>query len=189
MYSVLIILAVLAVFHILLGIISFGVGAISSSRAVMWLAHTISPVWSGACFIICGVLGLACAKRKTAYMILCFTAFSFVSLITGVVSIQLLRLGLVNHTSDGHTYAKEEQDVLIIVALVTAGLECLNSLISSFVSCLVAKKLKQKKMLGRRERYVTREQLLVQRQAQIKQQVAEEERKREEERRRLGVKI
>ncbi|XP_006815793.1 transmembrane protein 196-like [Saccoglossus kowalevskii] len=189
MCSVITTLAVLAVTHIMLGLISFGVGAISSSRAVMWLAHTVSPVWSGACFIICGVLGLACAKRKTAYMIMCFTAFSFVSLITAIVSIQLLRIGLVNHTSDGQTYAKEKQDILIILALTTAGLECVNSIVSSFMSCLVARMLKKKTLKGRRERYVTREQLLQQRQAQIREQQADEERKREEERRRMGIKL
>ena len=27
------------------------------------------------------------------------------------------RLGLVNHTTDGHTFQKEEKDILIIIAL------------------------------------------------------------------------
>ncbi|KAK6182719.1 hypothetical protein SNE40_010340 [Patella caerulea] len=70
---------------------------------------------------------------------MCFTAFSVVSLVTAVVSIQLLRLGLVNHTTDGHTFQKENKDVLIFIALGSAGLECLICLFSSVVSCQIAK--------------------------------------------------
>ena len=73
---------------------------------------------------------------------MCFTAFSIVSLVTAIVSIQLLRLGLVNHTTDGHTFQKEEKDILTLVALGDAGLECLICLISIGVSCLMARAAK-----------------------------------------------
>ena len=43
------------------------------------------------------------------FQIMCFTAFSIVSLVTAIVSIQLLRLGLVNHTTDGNTFQKENK--------------------------------------------------------------------------------
>jgi hypothetical protein len=48
-----------------------------------------------------------------------FIALSVVSIVTAVVSIQLLRLGLVNHTTDGHTFQKENKDILILIALAT----------------------------------------------------------------------
>jgi hypothetical protein len=80
---------------------------------------------------------------------MCFTAFSIVSLVTAIVSIQLLRLGLVNHTTDGHTYQKDSKDILILIALGAAGTEILFCLISAFVSCRLAhaakKELQQKK--------------------------------------------
>ena len=85
------------------------------------------------------------------FQIMCFTAFGIVSLVTAIVSIQLLRLGLVNHTTEGDTYRKEKLDVFILVALGAAGIECLLSVVSSFVSCRLAKEAKkelQKKQVG-----------------------------------------
>ena len=74
---------------------------------------------------------------------MCFTAFSVVSMVTAVVSIQLLRLGMVNHTTDGHTFQKEHQDPLIYVALSVAGLEILVCLVSVLLSCRMAKVAKE----------------------------------------------
>jgi len=74
---------------------------------------------------------------------MCFAAFSVVSLVTAVVSIQLLRLGLVNQTADGQTFQKENKDVLILIALVTTGAECIWCIVSSFVSCRLAKAAKE----------------------------------------------
>ncbi|KAJ8308722.1 hypothetical protein KUTeg_013596 [Tegillarca granosa] len=136
--------------HVLLGMISVCVGVVSSIKAEVWLAHSVSPIWSGGFFIITGIVGVLCAKRKSSYVIMCFIAFSVVSMVTAVVSIQLLRLGLVNYTTDGQTFQKEEKDVLIIIALVAAGTECLVCLVSTLLSCRVAKIAKEE-MCNRRE--------------------------------------
>ena len=48
---------------------------------------------------------------------MCFGAFSLVSMVVAVVSIQLLRLGLVNHMSDGDTLEKSDHDPMVIMAL------------------------------------------------------------------------
>ncbi|KAH3859162.1 transmembrane protein 196-like [Dreissena polymorpha] len=136
--------------HALLGIISVIVGIISSSQSEVWLAHCVSPIWSGGFFIITGVLGIFCARRKTSYVIMCFTAFSVVSMVTAVVSIQLLRLGLVNHTTDGQTFQKQNKDTLIIVALSLAGSEILVCLVSTLLSCRMAKVAKEE-LCKRRE--------------------------------------
>ena len=80
---------------------------------------------------------------------MCFTAGSIVSLVTAIVSIQLLRLGLVNHTTDGQTFQKEEKDTIIIVALGCAAVECLFCIISSFVSCRMARAAKKELFLQR----------------------------------------
>uniref|UniRef100_A0A1I8HVF0 Transmembrane protein n=1 Tax=Macrostomum lignano TaxID=282301 RepID=A0A1I8HVF0_9PLAT len=118
--SVLLTVLVLAITHIALGSLSIVLGTISTIEAVVWMAHRVSPIWSGG-------------------FILCFSAFSVVSLLTAVISIQLLRLGLVNHTTDGHTYQKENLDVLLLCALGASGTECLVCIVSSILSCRLAK--------------------------------------------------
>ena len=84
------------------------------------------------------------------FQIMCFTAFSVVSMVTAVVSIQLLRLGLVNHTTDGQTFQKQEKDTLIIIALGLAGTEILVCLVSTLLSCRMAKVAKEE-LCKRRE--------------------------------------
>ena len=84
------------------------------------------------------------------FQIMCFTAFSVVSMVTAVVSIQLLRLGLVNHMTDGQTFQKQNKDTLIIVALSVAGSEILVCLLSTLLSCRMAKVAKEE-LCKRRE--------------------------------------
>lgn len=141
---------VISGFHGILGLISVIVGIISSIKAEVWLAHSVSPIWSGSFFIITGILGIFCARRKTSYVIMCFTAFSVVSMVVSVVSIQLLRLGLVNHTTDGHTFQKQNKDTLIIIALALAGSEIIVCLLSTLLSCRMAKVAKEE-LCKRRE--------------------------------------
>lgn len=81
---------------------------------------------------------------------MCFTAFSVVSMVVSVVSIQLLRLGLVNHTTDGHTFQKQNKDTLIIIALALAGSEIIVCLLSTLLSCRMAKVAKEE-LCKRRE--------------------------------------
>lgn len=47
---------------------------------------------------------------------------------------QFLRLGLVNHTTLGRTFQKENKDIFIIIALVANGFELLLCLISLLIS-------------------------------------------------------
>ncbi|XP_060070869.1 uncharacterized protein LOC132550797 [Ylistrum balloti] len=143
MHLVIILVYATSGFHVLLGLLSVCLGVISSIKSEVWLAHRVSPIWSGGFFIITGIVGVVCARRKSSYVIMCFTAFNVVSMVTAVVSIQLLRLGLVNHTTDGETIQKAVKDMLILVALGAAGTECLVCLISTVLSCRVAKIAKE----------------------------------------------
>jgi len=74
--------------------------------------------------------------------ILCFAASSVASLVAAVVSIQLLRLGLFHKTIDGQTFLKGPSDTMMLVALVTTACECALCIISSFISCRLAKAAK-----------------------------------------------
>ncbi|KAK3772186.1 hypothetical protein RRG08_035226 [Elysia crispata] len=129
--------------HVFLGLLSVCVGVISTIRADVWLAHSVSPIWSGGFYIIAGILGIWCTRKKSSYVIMCFTAFSVVSMVVSVVSIQLLRAGLVNHTTDGHTFQKERQDVLIYVSLTTAGTEIVVCMAAIVLSCSIARIAKE----------------------------------------------
>lgn len=118
-------------------------GVILSIQAEVWLAHSVSPIWSGGIFFITGLVGILCAKRKTSYVIMCFIAIAAVSMVTTFVSFQLLRVGLQNHATDGSTFQKEVKDPLIIIAMGTAGVECLICILSILLSCRVAKIAKE----------------------------------------------
>lgn len=65
---------------------------------------------------------------------MCFAAFSVVCVISSIVSIQLLRLGLVNQTSDGKIFQKEEKSKLILVAIGLAGSDCFVCILSALAS-------------------------------------------------------
>jgi len=95
MYAPVPITIVLSCLHILLGIISFVTGVLSSIHALVWLAHTVSPIFSGCFvsdqnknikilkfikeilfnlfkFIICGGTGLLLLKHRTQYSVRAF---------------------------------------------------------------------------------------------------------------------
>lgn len=49
--------------------------------------------------------------------VMCFGAASLVSMVVAVVCIQLARLGLVTHLSDGDTHRQDDLDVLVVLAI------------------------------------------------------------------------
>ena len=48
-YAVVLFICFLCILHILLGLVSICLGVGLSVRADIWTAHTVSPIWSGAC--------------------------------------------------------------------------------------------------------------------------------------------
>lgn len=98
-------------------------------------------------FASCGATGIACARQKGLYVvsgacaviapvdefafqILCYVALSIVTLIVDFVNLQLLRLGLVNITTDGHAYLKDRKEPLVLAAMLVSSVECLVCLFS-----------------------------------------------------------
>ena len=47
MWAVVIAVLVLSVFHLSLGLVSVCVGLLASIQAEVWMAHSVSPIWSG----------------------------------------------------------------------------------------------------------------------------------------------
>ncbi|CAF1653917.1 unnamed protein product, partial [Adineta ricciae] len=104
MYIFITLTYVISSLHLLLALTSIIIGIISQSRSTVWIAHSVSPIWAGIFFASCGGIGIICARQKGLYVILCYVALSIVTLIVDFVNIQLLRLGLVNITTDGEAY-------------------------------------------------------------------------------------
>ncbi|XP_043545717.1 transmembrane protein 196 isoform X4 [Chiloscyllium plagiosum] len=65
-------LFVLSALEIGFGITSVALGAVSIGRSRAQELHLgdSSPVWSGVCFLICGVCGIVCAKKKSGRIFL-----------------------------------------------------------------------------------------------------------------------
>ena len=95
------------------------------------------------------------------------------SLLIGIVSLQLLRLGLVDHTTSGQTFIKDEKDKYVMVALVAMSVACGFAMISLSVSCFIARHMK-KKQKYMRTRVRTKEQLIADRQEQLRKVRAEQ---------------
>jgi hypothetical protein len=74
---------------------------------------------------------------------MCLAAVCIVSILTAVVSIQLLRLGLVNQTTAGDTFEKERKDILILLALGCEGVECLLCVVTVFFSWSLSRQAKR----------------------------------------------
>ncbi|CAF2806768.1 unnamed protein product [Rotaria sp. Silwood2] len=133
MYILIVLTYAISSLHVILALMSIIIGIISQSREPVWMAHSISPLWSGVFFALCGTTGIICARQKGLYLILCYVAISIVTLMVDCVNIQLLRLGLVNIMTDGQAYLKEQKDLLVFIALIISLIECLLCLLSIFV--------------------------------------------------------
>lgn len=75
--------------HVLLALISILLGIVSQSRKVVWMAHSVSPIWSGVFvssenrtkgmkssvhvsslqFALCGGTGFVSARQKGLYVV------------------------------------------------------------------------------------------------------------------------
>ena len=47
MYGNVVVIIFISSVHILLGVISFITGVLTSIQSLIWMAHTVSPIWSG----------------------------------------------------------------------------------------------------------------------------------------------
>uniref|UniRef100_A0A673H2K3 Transmembrane protein 196 n=1 Tax=Sinocyclocheilus rhinocerous TaxID=307959 RepID=A0A673H2K3_9TELE len=82
-------LLVLSVFHMGLGVscISLGVLGITQPRRLQKSQTSFStPIWSGVCFLVCGLCGILCAKKRTGVTLCCICG-----LIGGILNVQFVR--------------------------------------------------------------------------------------------------
>ncbi|XP_067939298.1 uncharacterized protein [Watersipora subatra] len=132
-----------SIIHCLLAIMCIVLGVLSSWSSEIWTAHRVSPIWSGGFFLLTAGIGIVTAKKRTGYLVMCYGALCIVSIVVGIVCIQLLKRGLFTHLSDGAMYRQEELDINVILGMATCGMEILVCILSIPVCCQMAAKVKE----------------------------------------------
>ncbi|PIK60003.1 putative transmembrane protein [Apostichopus japonicus] len=165
----------LAIPHLFIAAASVLIGLALVSKAPVVLANTIAPIWSGGIYFVTGLFGLFAVKRKTSYTMCCFAGFSVVSLMAGTISLQLLRVGIIDNTTDGQVSLKEDIDTSTVVAMALAGAECITSVLSGIAGFMLANSLRQWSGLEETAE-PTKEQLMAERQEEIRKQKQQEKR-------------
>ncbi|XP_031442386.1 transmembrane protein 196 [Clupea harengus] len=87
-------LLVLSVLEIGLGISSIVLGAVGIIRVrpdQKIQQGDASPVWSGMCFLLCGLCGMLCARKRTGLIMILFSACCICGLIGGILNFQFVR--------------------------------------------------------------------------------------------------
>ncbi|KAL7883608.1 hypothetical protein SRHO_G00012660 [Serrasalmus rhombeus] len=136
-------LLVLSVLEMGLGVSSIALGAVGISRA--HAGHKTqqgdaSPVWSGVCFLICGLCGMLCAKKRTGLVMILFSACCICGLIGGILNFQFVR-ALVKRPNSVHS-----------LHLATMSLACLgisSCTLSTWLTCRLASSEQQRMFLER----------------------------------------
>ncbi|XP_025034888.1 transmembrane protein 196 isoform X3 [Pelodiscus sinensis] len=137
-------LLVLSVLEIGLGVSSVAVGAVSFSLVLAEHKPQLgdsSPVWSGVCFLLCGICGILCAKKKSGLVMILFSACCICGLIGGILNFQFLRA------------LTKKSSTLYSLHLTSMSLACIGiggCTLSSWLTCRLAS-YEQRRMFSERE--------------------------------------
>ncbi|KAI4885242.1 hypothetical protein NFI96_012605 [Prochilodus magdalenae] len=134
-------LLVLSVLEMGLGVSSIALGAVGISRAQA--GHKThqgdaSPVWSG--FLVCGLCGMLCAKKRTGLVMILFSACCICGLIGGILNFQFVR-ALVKRRDAVHSLH------LAIMSLACLGIS--SCTLSTWLTCRLASSEQQRMFLER----------------------------------------
>ncbi|XP_048694298.1 transmembrane protein 196 isoform X2 [Caretta caretta] len=135
-------LLVLSVLEIGLGVSSVAVGAVSFSLVLAEHKPQLgdsSPVWSG--FLLCGICGILCAKKKSGLVMILFSACCICGLIGGILNFQFLRA------------LTKKSSTLYSLHLTSMSLACIGiggCTLSSWLTCRLAS-YEQRRMFSERE--------------------------------------
>ncbi|KAG9278958.1 transmembrane protein 196 [Astyanax mexicanus] len=133
-------LLLLSVLEMGLGVSSIALGAVGISR--VRAGHKTqqgdaSPVWSGVCFLVCGLCGMLCAKKRTGLVMILFSACCICGLIGGILNFQFVR-ALV-----------KRPDTLHLAAMSLACLGISSCTLSTWLTCRLASSEQQRMFLER----------------------------------------
>ncbi|XP_027031398.1 transmembrane protein 196 isoform X3 [Tachysurus fulvidraco] len=136
-------LLVLSVLQVGLGAASIALGAVAISKArnepKRQQGHA-SPVWSGVCFLVCGLCGMLCAKKRTGLVMILFSACCICGLIGGILNFQFVR-ALV-----------KRPDAVRSLYMAAMSLTCLgisSCTLSTWLTCRLASSEQQRMFLER----------------------------------------
>ncbi|KAK6491380.1 transmembrane protein 196-like isoform X1 [Huso huso] len=136
-------LLVLSVLEIGLGVSSIALGAVGISRVNAEQKPQLgdaSPVWSGVCFLICGLCGVICAKKKSGLVMILFSACCICGLIGGILNFQFVR-ALVKKSSTLYS--------LHVAAMSLACLGIGGCTLSAWLTCRLASNEQQRMFIER----------------------------------------
>ncbi|CAL8296381.1 unnamed protein product [Lota lota] len=137
-------LLLLSVVEVGLGVASIVLGAVGIS----WIRGDhkpqqgdASPVWSGLCFLVCGVCGMLCARKRTGLIMIVFSACCICGLIGGILNFQFVR-----------ALSKRPDTAMHSVHLAAMTLACLgisSCTLSAWLTCRLASSEQQRMFLER----------------------------------------
>ncbi|XP_067268491.1 transmembrane protein 196 isoform X1 [Chanodichthys erythropterus] len=136
-------LLVLSTLEIGLGVSSIVLGAVGICRAKAehkTQQGDASPVWSGVCFLICGLCGMLCARKRTGLIMILFSSCCICGLIGGILNFQFVR-ALV-----------KRPDTMRSLHLAVMSLACLgisSCTLSTWLTCRLASSEQQRMFLER----------------------------------------
>ncbi|XP_023133881.2 transmembrane protein 196 isoform X1 [Amphiprion ocellaris] len=134
-------LLLLSLVEVGLGVASIVLGAVGIS----WVQDTpqqgdASPVWSGLCFLVCGMCGVLCARKRTGLIMILFSACCICGLIGGILNFQFVR-ALDRQKGSKHS--------IHLAAMTLACLGISSCTLSTWLTCRLASSEQQRMFLER----------------------------------------
>ncbi|XP_061616162.1 transmembrane protein 196 isoform X1 [Phyllopteryx taeniolatus] len=136
-------LLLLSVVEVGLGVASIVLGAVG----IIWVRGQhkpqqgdASPVWSGLCFLLCGMCGVLCARKRTGLTMILFSACCICGLIGGILNFQFVRA------------LSKRPDSMQSIHLAAMTLACLgisSCTLSTWLTCRLASSEQQRMFLER----------------------------------------
>uniref|UniRef100_A0A8D0BK70 Transmembrane protein 196 n=1 Tax=Salvator merianae TaxID=96440 RepID=A0A8D0BK70_SALMN len=134
-------LLVLSVLEIGLGLSSVAVGAVSFSLVLAERTLGAPQLGDSSPFLLCGVCGILCAKKKSGLVMILFSACCICGLIGGILNFQFLRA------------LTKKSSTLYPLHLTSMSLACIGiggCTLSSWLTCRLAS-YEQRRMFSERE--------------------------------------
>ncbi|XP_041868468.1 transmembrane protein 196 [Melanotaenia boesemani] len=135
-------LLLLSVLEVGLGVASIVLGAVGIS----WVREgtpqqgDASPVWSGLCFLLCGMCGVLCARKRTGLIMILFSACCICGLIGGILNFQFVR---------AISKKPNSMSSIHLAAMTLACLGISSCTLSTWLTCRLASSEQQRMFLER----------------------------------------
>ncbi|XP_061737481.1 transmembrane protein 196 isoform X2 [Nerophis ophidion] len=99
-----------------------------------------SPVWSGLCFLLCGISGVLCARKRSGLTMILFSACCICGLIAGILNFQFVR---------ALSKRPDSMESIHLAAMILACLGISSCTLSTWLTCRLASVEQQRMFLER----------------------------------------